>query len=326
MNLDSYQQSLTDYLDTITLTATQDSRISSALENVAALMLAEFPDVEVYAQGSYSTDTLVKPLTSSQGGGKAGEYDIDIVAESPTWEGAVDTLDEIADVIESDGTYSGMPIDRTKNSCIRIDYAADASGVGFHVDLVPTKNTGGVRSVPDRKNNGWKHSDAKRFADWFNSQAEQSPGIRQMALIIKRLRDLSDLTDDIKSILVLTLVVNSYYANGTIMGDLLSVLDGVISQFPAGDSAPFIANPVNDGENLGAKLEEYSKVRSFFVNTRTELARAVADDDAAALKAIFGSSFSYTAVREASNHAIPAVAIPPTRAYGALDGTAFDRG
>jgi hypothetical protein len=323
MQLDNYEQSLTNYLEAISLTTTQDDRISSALENILSLMLTMFPDAEVYAQGSYSTDTLVKPLTSAQGGGTAGEYDIDIVVERPSWEGATDALDEVADILEGDPTYSRMSIDRTKNSCVRIKYAADGGGVGFHVDLVPTKNTTGSRSVPDRGKNEWKHSDAKRFAEWFNDGARQSPGIRQIVLIMKRLRDLNGLTNDIKSILMLTLVVNNYFANGTIMGNLLSVLDGVIKQLTDG-TAPFIANPVNTGEDLGANIGKYDKVRNFFLDTKGKLSQAVESDDAEILKQIFGSAFSYTSVHEANSYAAPVTSIQPTRAYGASDAKAFE--
>lgn len=288
-------------------------------------MLATFPDAEIYAQGSYSTDTMVKPLTSAQGGGKAGEYDIDIVVERPTWAGAIDALNKVADVVEDDGIYGRMTIDRSKNSCVRIEYAADGNGVGFHIDLVPTKNTEGFRSVPDRESDEWKPSDAKRFADWFNEQAEQNQGIRQIALIIKRLRDLNGLTDSIKSILVLTLVVNGYYANDTIMGDLLSVLDGIITKLPDDTAAPLIANPVNVGENLGESLDDYNIVRAFFVDIKAEISVAVAEDDADTLCKIFGPGFTYTTTEKTGDNVASAVTVQPTRAYGVTDDTTYDR-
>lgn len=324
MQLDNYEQSLNEYLNTITLTTTQDDRIQSALENILALMLSTFPDAEVYAQGSYSTDTLVKPLTSAQGGGTAGEYDIDIVVERSSWGRAVEALDALADTLEDNGTYSRMPINRSRNSCVRIEYAADGGGVGFHVDLVPTKNTGGSRSVPNREDDSWKPSDAKKFADWFNSRAQQDPGVRQISLIIKRLRDFNGLTDDIKSILVLTLVEQEYFSNGTIMGDLLSVLDGVILQLPVGAKASFIANPVNTDEDLGSKIEDYSKVRGFFVDAKAKLVQAIADNDPTALKQIFGPGFSYTPTQENEPIVVQATAVQPTRAYGANDGSAIE--
>ena len=97
-------------------------------------------------------------------------------------------------------------------------------------------------------------------------------------------------------------------------------MDGIIGQLPAGGNAPFIANPVNPGEDLGAKLDDYSRVRNFFVDTKAALAAAVADDDAYALGVIFGPGFSYTATQKASSYVAPAAAVQPTRAYGVSDG------
>ena len=153
MQLDQYDDALRNYLDSISLTDSQDQRIQSALDNILPTMLAEYhPNCEVYAQGSYATDTMVKPITSIQGEGKAGEYDVDIVIERTEWVGAEDALAEIKSLLESDVVYSKMPIDNTKNSCISIEYAKDNSGVAFHVDLVPTKMDDDKRYVPDRKN------------------------------------------------------------------------------------------------------------------------------------------------------------------------------
>lgn len=317
MKLDNYEQPLIDYLKAITLTKTQDDRINSALEKVLAVMLIAFPDAEVYAQGSYSTDTLVKPLTLTQGSGSAGEYDIDIVVERADWDGAVSALDEVADLLEEDGTYSRMLIDRSKNSCVRIEYVADGGGIGFHVDLVPTKNTGGVRAVPNRETDDWKHSDAKAFADWFNDKAELNPGLRQMALIIKRIRDLNGLTDNLKSILVLALVEKNYFSTGTIMGDLLAVLDGIAMQLPVAERPPFIANPINAGEDLGSRIENYNEARGLFVDTRAKLVDSITEGDADGLKEVFGPGFPYVTISQKDSYNIPATVVQPTRAYGA---------
>jgi hypothetical protein len=312
-----YEESLNQYLEDIALTTTQADKIDSALQSIIPLMLETFPDAEMYAQGSYSTDTLVKPLTAAQGGGVAGEFDIDIVIERTTWEGAVEALDSVGTALKDSGIYNKMPIDTSKNSCVRVEYADDSGGVGFHVDLVPTHSVEATRYVPYREDDEWKQSDAKQFADWFNTRAEANPGIRQIALILKRLRDLNGQTNNIKSILILTLVEKHYFANGSIMGDLLSVLDGIALAMSDDKQAPFIANPVNTGENLSDGLTDYADVKDFIVTTKQELVTAIGSDDEKALKAIFGSVFDYESSAKAESLVRAAAApVRPTRAFG----------
>lgn len=315
MQNSKYQSALKDYVDAITLTASQADRIDSALKSVIALMLSHFDDAELYAQGSYSTDTLVKPLTSKQGDGKAGEFDIDIVVERSTWEGAEDALDAISDILTEDGTYGKMELDTSKNSCVRIEYAEGSDGIGFHVDLVPTKNDSGERTVAHRESDTWKPSDAKQFADWFNGKAEANPGIRQVALILKRLRDKNGFTEDLRSITILTLVVDTYYDNDTIMGDLLSVLQSITTKMSDETTPPSILNPVNAGEDLSDGLTNYPEVREFLIETRKRLVEAIADDDADALKEVFGTGFSYESSKPVEAAAV-FNQVRPTRAYG----------
>ncbi|HEU4914852.1 MAG TPA: hypothetical protein VFT16_05660, partial [Candidatus Saccharimonadales bacterium] len=82
MDLSKYDSTMEKYLEAISITATQADQIEDAVKNVLALTLSAFPDAEVSAQGSFSTDTLTKPLTAKQGGGTAGEFDVDIAIES----------------------------------------------------------------------------------------------------------------------------------------------------------------------------------------------------------------------------------------------------
>lgn len=328
MNLDKFDEPFEKYLEAITLTATQERQINSALESVLALALTAFPEAEVYAQGSFATDTMAKPLTSKQGGGSAGQYDIDIAIESEAWDGAVDTLDDLANAVEDDDTFGTLTVDKTKNSCVRVEYPEDKTGVAFHIDLVPTKLENGKRAVPDRDAGGWKPSDAKQFAEWFNGKAEAQPGLRQIAVILKRLRDLNGLTDNLKSIMLLALVERSYYTNGTIMGDLMSVLDGVVTLLSSADQPSFLANPVNSGENLSNGIDDYQAVRSFIVSTRDKLLSATSSDDASALKEVFGTGFEYNTESQVAaglaSAAAAASSVRPTRAYGVSDGPSED--
>lgn len=322
MQYDKFEQPLEQYLEAITLTATQADKIETALEGILALALAAFPDATVYAQGSFSTDTMVRPLTARQGGGKAGEFDVDIAIERETWGNAIDALNDLADAVQDDDTFGRLTIDRTKNSCIRIQYPEDKTGVAFHIDLVPTKlGVSERRSVPDRKNEDWKESDAKQFTEWFNAKTSVRPGLRQIATVIKRHRDLADLTDNISSICILTLTTDVYVENGSIMGDLVSVLDGISGTLGGREKAPRIPNPVNTDEDLGERIDDFATVRDFFVETKAALRTALVDDDANKLKDIFGPGFNYEAKAKAS-YATAAAVVMPTPAFGMTNDAA----
>jgi hypothetical protein len=316
MNLEQYESALSDYLTAISLTPTQSDQIDTAVKTILSLIVGALPDVDPEAQGSYSTDTLVKPLTAKQNGGKAGEYDVDLALVGKYWSGARDSLDEVNDLLADDSTYGRMPIDNTKDTCVRIQYAEDQTEVAFHVDLVPTTVGAGGRTVAVRSEDKWKPSDARQFADWFNAKASSEPNLRSVAVILKRLRDLGGFSLKAKSILVLTLVGKHYTPAGSLMGDLLSVLDGIVRDLPAGASSRKIENPVNPGENLLDGMDNYDEVAGFFVHVRGTLMAAVSRDDADALAALFGPGFRYEASPKRQASALPVTPVRPTRAYG----------
>lgn len=244
MNLNKFDTTLADYLKAISLNATQDARINSALVNMSAVMLAAFPDAEIYAQGSYALDALAKPLTTKQGNGKAGEYDIDIAIERADWRGAVDALKEIARIANEHHIYGGMTIEEDHNRCVRIEYTPDDTGVSFHIDLVAIKATDDGRKVADRADNDWKPSDAKQFVEWFNGLANQTPNLRPLIVILKRLRDLNGHNENLKSIMTVTLTTQCYSAQGTLMGDLVALLEEINLLFSNGSQPPVINNPL----------------------------------------------------------------------------------
>src|SRR5581483_2457595 len=286
MNLVKFNPILEEYIAAVNPTPTQDATINSALVSILGLMLSEFSDAEGYAQGSYATDTIVKPLTAAQSSnGVAGEYDIDIVVERANWGSPVDALDFVGSVLEGDPRYNKMPIDKTKNSCVRIEYAEDSTGVRFHVDIVPTKLENGIRFVADREQGEWKSSDAKLFAERFNQEVDQTPALRSLAIILKRLRDRNGLTDNLKSILVLTLVLGCYAPQGSLMGNLSALLESIKRVLgPAGTPPPVINNPVNSDEDLMSGVKDIEDLREFFAKLNDSLVTALAQDDSELLK------------------------------------------
>jgi hypothetical protein len=102
------------------------------------------------------------------------------------------------------------------------------------------------------------------------------------------------------------------------MGDLVAMIEEITSIFGESGAAPVIDNPVNEGEDLGQGVKNLSKVRKFLAGLNEELSSALSEDDADALKEIFGPGFKYEASK--SSNLAPslsaAAAIRPAPSYG----------
>lgn len=281
-----YDEALEDYYEAISLSQSQLDKIDSVSATMSAIMLTEYPDSGIYAQGSFSTDTLVKPLTSVQSDGKPGEFDVDIVVERE-WSGARNSLEDTANVLKN----AGKDPDESKQKCVRVDYADEPSGVGFHVDIIPTrlKGSGSGREVPVRRIDDWTDSDAKYFADWFNARCDEQPNLRKIAVILKRLRDLNGQTENLKSILVLTLAEKYYSDNNSLMTDLIATLDG-INQHVAEVNWE-LNNPINNDENLSVTVEDKDSLKSFVSDITSNIDDAISSNDNEALEDIFKTGF-----------------------------------
>jgi len=322
MELSIYEDALKNYLEAISPSTTQKNNMDERYEDLAVVIAQSYPESEaiIYPQGSFATDTQVRPLTEHQGNGHAGKYDVDLAVERE-WAGATASLEDVEEAIKESGEYDSSDIDDSKSKCVRINFPKDSTGVSFHLDIVPTKVIGD-RHVPQREENTWEQSNAKMFADWFNNKANEEPNLRSVAMILKRLRDLAGIRDDVSSILVLTLVSNHYYANDSLMQDLVKVLQGIASLFSS-ENSPSVANPVNVGENLMDNVNDYAAVRAFFKDTYSKLQEALADEDADQLEDIFGPGFRHqeqsNSARVSSIATATALAAQP-RAYGATSG------
>ncbi len=133
------------------------------------------------------------------------------------------------------------------------------------------------------------------------------------------------MTNEIKSIFILTLVTRTHYNSGSIMGDVLWVLESIATILDSANQTPRIDNPVNTGEDLAAHLTDYSEVRSFFLELNDKLTNAIADDDEAALREIFGPGFDYEVEAKSEDYATAATAIvAPIPAFGVVNGTIDD--
>lgn len=157
------------------LTETQYQEAKSRYETVGS-WLAYADDLllktsVIYAQGSTSIGTNVKPIKSS-------EHDVDLIALLPDAKpsmqpGLVKQL--VGDRIRENGRY--RPILEEKQRCWRIVYANE-----FHLDITPSIPNptcpNGGELVPDKSLSQWKPSNPKGYRDKFDQRAKLVPLLR----------------------------------------------------------------------------------------------------------------------------------------------------
>lgn len=99
------------------------------------------------------------------------------------------------------------PID--KNTCVRVIFAD-----GHNIDLPIYYKKGDTPELA-HKAKGWIFSDPKKFADWFNEQADKKPQLRRIVRFLKAWKDFCEFNNSSRSFpsgLVLTiLAAKNYY-------------------------------------------------------------------------------------------------------------------
>lgn len=245
----------------IALTALSEERVNRAWGRLHDHLTAAYglPDTHVFIQGSYANDTAVRPADSN------GEYDLDLVClcaapgadAEATIEGLTEVLRRDADLAARiEPNESGRP-------CVRLRYADDPQGFGFHVDIVPARGTDptGVVEVPMRGLEDWRASAPYPYTAWCLEQPEV---FRRVVRFLKRWRDVHG-DGSVASITLQVLAAETLAATtGSDAEALLGTLRGVRERVAASpESAPVIPNPVLPSEDLGDrwKDEDYGRFR-----------------------------------------------------------------
>jgi hypothetical protein len=297
MDRSNYDATFEDFLAAISLTSTQASKIDGALAALSGIFLTKFEgDVEIYVQGSFATNTTVKPLTSSQSEYGPGEYDIDVVLERSSWNGAQDALNEIEQVMLSFEKYASRLTDEEKQSCIQLKYAPDRdTGVAFHVDLVPIMNDRGIKKVAIRDSDSWRVSDSLQLIAWTKRQQSLKPYISATVLMVKRLRDMYGLTNHLTSIILFSLLETCYQQTGSYADDLLLTLERMSTKLSVNTAQLEITNPVSREEDLIKKWRSdpsiHFSIRDFVNDAHDTLSRALANEDVSVLRTLFSDDF-----------------------------------
>ncbi|XZL28673.1 SMODS domain-containing nucleotidyltransferase [Clostridium perfringens] len=246
---------------------------------------------DFYQQGSYATNTAIKPQNSS-------EFDIDavILLNLADDKQPKETLQLIKNIIESYSTYKGKV--KIKDRCVRIDYAGE-----FHMDIVPAKTSNDEYIlIPCKTDDEWQETNPKGFKNWFNDKhAEASYKLSIIVRIVKYWRDIKVGKNTApKSILLSTLLANSIIPSNSIAETLVLTLENLIENIDLildSDGQPYVENPSLTGENLARdwskdKFDIFkAKLEKFAVDARTALNEESKSESIKQWRNIFDTKF-----------------------------------
>lgn len=235
---------------------------------------------EIYPQGSMRLNTTVKPID--------GPHDLDFVLQLSVhykvYEGPMKLIDGLFRYMCSNDIY--RPMTTKLNRCVRVEYKDD-----FYMDILPAccnpDLPGTCLMVPDREVRGWKDSNPKGYADWFDIRcavvpldyyvrviAKAQPIPEQQAThektplqlvvqLLKRWRDMHYAKHpELGPIsIVLTTLAGDYYAGQRSVSETLdSILRRMVVEIANADAQRkrlVVLNPSNPKEDLSERWDDY---------------------------------------------------------------------
>ncbi|HFJ9379798.1 TPA: cyclic GMP-AMP synthase DncV-like nucleotidyltransferase [Bacillus paranthracis] len=295
------------FVANISLNPTRINRVESALshweKNFKEDEEIEDLFLDFYSQGSYSTNTGIKPKNDD-------EFDVDaiLLLELDEENEPQDILKWIASRIKSHKEFEKSV--KTKDRCVRIDYAGD-----FHVDIVPALPCEGVIKIPSKKENEWCKTNPKGFTNWCNAiNSKTDSYFEKTVKIMKHWRDDNVGKDTApKSILMTTLIGNAFVKKNSIAETLVETLDVLIDDLneliEEDDGDVFVKNPSLEDENLArnwdqTKAERFlKKVQKLKENCQDAMDEKNKEDSIEKWQDIFGKSYFPSELGEAQDMA-----------------------
>lgn len=257
-----------DFIKKIVLTQTQKDRIDKTLETAQDI----FDKAVVKIQGSFATGTTVKPLSEhTSSDGIAGEYDADIVLLSTNWnENSEIALTNIKTILLQH--YESKVDSKKRNSCERVYFDSDNTGVIFHADFVPLLDETQIKCA-DRESRRWRESRTFEVIDRYLKFDQENNYATSCLLIFKRLRDYAGLGKNLPSIVLLALHINFYKEGASYCDDLILMCDKAIEILKTNNPIFIISD---DGlyqltEDLSEKIESKSEIIGLLENFRKSL-------------------------------------------------------
>lgn len=300
------------FFERIELDAFAEDRIASAWQRLQPYLAAAYGirSDKVFVQGSTANGTAIRPEDEDD------EIDLDIIVHGVgPHTTAADAIGGMREVLSRDADLKQrLEHDVPGRPCVRLDYARDRAGKGFHIDITPARNgqSDGPLDVPMRGREDWKASAPAEYTRWCFDQGES---FRRTVRMLKRWRDHHDAR--IKSIVLQVLIARHVPQAGGDADRLTAALEGIrdfLATSP--NTAPLIENPVLRTENLAGRWDD-DDYRRFRVTVgeaarqaRTAL-RSTDDGTSHMLwKALLGDDFP---APPRGSSRVPPVAPPPVR-------------
>lgn len=271
-------------------------------------------DPSIYPQGSMRLGTTVHPID--------GPFDLDFVCQLSVPyrpENPMELLDRLFAFFKASDRYKDKA--ERKNRCVRLIYADD-----FYMDILPAccDRAGGETciQVPDRGSKGWKASDPKKYADWFQDKSqyrmykfaamreavqplpgleatEEKEVLQLVVQLLKRWRDrfYSESKFPPISVVLTTLAADIYRGEDSTSEALLNCLDGVVQRLNTAHAGGYrlsVMNPVHADEDFSERWDNHDSAYEEFGRGIREFAkewRQVCEGDGspnAAFKDLFG--------------------------------------
>ncbi|MBD5447571.1 MAG: nucleotidyltransferase [Treponema sp.] len=298
--LENPEIALENIVDGIRLDDTRLAKMKTAYSAITSLLandkefFAQFGNkIEVYAQGSASIGTTIKPTDD--------DFDLDIVLhidyDYAKFSPAI-LYNNLVRVFNVSSRYRDKF--EKKNRCVRINYKDD-----FHMDILPgfsDKSTDETAiRVPDREVRGWSLSNPKGYTSWFLSRASQiiamedfsfrkssldtkefekcnDKPLKDAVMVLKMFRNEYFRNDEgniTPSIILTTLAGLSYRGTGTILGTLKQFIKYVREQSDCGIIK--LENPSLKSENLSERWEANPVIYNNFLGFLDSLEDKIAD-------------------------------------------------
>lgn len=206
---------------------------------------------QVFIQGSYANETAIRPAEPD------GEYDLDIIAICVDVSTAsADAIAELRAVLERDSDLAErLEADEPGRPCVRLGYAPEPEGFGFHVDIAParTGHSDAPLDVPMRGREDWSGTAPLEYTQWCLSQGDP---FRRTVRELKRWRDVHDAA--VNSIVLQVLI--GYCMPQTTGSDaerIVLTLENIKGRLVGHTSSPpRLENPVLPSEDLAARWDD----------------------------------------------------------------------
>lgn len=278
--LDNPEIALQNIVDSIRLDETRLERMKTSFKAMTSLLASDKQffakygrKIDIYAQGSASIGTTIKP--------KDDDFDLDIVLhidDDYKEHTPAELYNNLLRVFRTSELYKNKY--EAKNRCVRINYKND-----FHLDVLPgfsdKKNGDTAIRVPDKQKQTWALSNPKGFTEWFLSNASHivsredflvgkslntkeferlnDKPLKDAVMVLKMFRNeyfQKDEDNRTPSIILTTLAAMSYKGSGSILGTLKDFSHYVHSESKTSGGVIKIKNPALESENLSERWEK----------------------------------------------------------------------